>query len=609
MKWLNHISFKYKTILGIAIIESLLLALIYFTSLDALNKTNEQQVKQRAHEATQLIALGIRNGLLTYDIANTEQFIQGLVKEETSLLYVRVKQKNGQTFAFAGNIEQQALTNPIDESLAQAQSDGIYDTRSPITIDRTVIGEVEIGFSVASLSTSIEQASQRIQIIALSEIILSALFSWLLGWWLTRRVKVLHHSVSNIENIQTIQPIEDDARDEIGMVSRAFNHMAANLKQQHAEINQKSLKLASVFHSTPDGVVIINHQGLIDSVNPAFMEILQCGRNFSHFTRDYDELLQALESRLDFTHTESRLWFSQIQNLHDLHQLQGQNHSLVFNKPNYRSLRAHFQVLQDEESGIEAILYLRDQTQLEQVERLKSALLDHAAHEMRTPLTSIMGFSELLSMQNLDEAQRIELARIINQQSHQVVEIINNLLDISKIESEGAHSLFIEEVNINECVQQTLHEFFIPEGRLAPQVHFSDASIRLHTDASQLRQVLINLISNAYKYSSPGDQVSLSVSQQPATDKQNHCIKIQVQDQGIGMSAEQLEQIFDRFWRADQSGAIPGTGLGMSLVKEIIDLLHGHIEIESQIDQGSTFTITLSNHPQSDLLRRNSDAN
>ena len=197
MNFFNNLSFKVKTILGIALIESMLLALIYFTSINSLNETNENQIQSRAVETSNLISLWVADGLLTFDVGNTEAFISNLASGD-SLTYIHVKNESGETFAFAGETIYKDIKAISDTTLESAASDGIYDVVAPVKIDNHQIGSVEIGLPVRELSKYIDEVAYKIKVIAIAEVFLSALFSWFLGWFLTRRLDKLSGAAKDI---------------------------------------------------------------------------------------------------------------------------------------------------------------------------------------------------------------------------------------------------------------------------------------------------------------------------------------------------------------------------------------------------------------------------
>jgi signal transduction histidine kinase len=240
---------------------------------------------------------------------------------------------------------------------------------------------------------------------------------------------------------------------------------------------------------------------------------------------------------------------------------------------------------------VSKILYFRDVTREKELERMKSEFLSTAAHELRTPMASIYGFAEVLLGEEFDVDTRRELLTIIYTQSELMSSILNELLDLARIEARRGKDFVIEEVNLLEVAASTVAGFKVPDQREPPQSVVPVTAFFVNADRSKLRQALSNLISNAYKYSPNGGSVTIRYRKD--MESKPPMIGIEVQDEGIGMTPEQVLRVCERFYRADTSGKIPGTGLGMSIVKEIVEFLHGRIDIKSALHQGTTVTIWL----------------
>jgi len=239
--------------------------------------------------------------------------------------------------------------------------------------------------------------------------------------------------------------------------------------------------------------------------------------------------------------------------------------------------------------AVSLILYFRDITHETEVDRLKSEFLAHAAHELRTPMASIHGFTELLLSREFDEAERRDFLETIFRQSHVMVSIINELLDLARIEARGGKDFTLGALDLEVLLQQLIEGFKTPKGRAPLQRVASGRSLWVHADRSKLTQAISNVISNAYKYSPRGGDVHIDLPQDAAAGR----IGIRVVDHGMGMSSAQLARVCERFYRADASGNIPGTGLGMSIVKEIVELHGGQLDIASTLGNGTTVTIWL----------------
>lgn len=236
-----------------------------------------------------------------------------------------------------------------------------------------------------------------------------------------------------------------------------------------------------------------------------------------------------------------------------------------------------------------AVLYLRDITRESEIERLKSEFLHTAAHELRTPIVSVYGFSELMLRRPASEERRHEMLGIIHRQSSLLISLVDELLDLTRLEQGGARVVARSTHELALLVGTTVQGLSIPGDARPLQVGPLPTQAPLQVDPKLFHRALLNVLTNAYKYSPGGGEITLQVlpgelAGQPAWG-------LRVTDTGIGMNEEQQARIFERFYRADQSGVVPGTGLGMSLVKEILDLHAGRIDIESQLGQGSTVTL------------------
>ena len=249
-------------------------------------------------------------------------------------------------------------------------------------------------------------------------------------------------------------------------------------------------------------------------------------------------------------------------------------------------------------SAVSQILYFRDVTHETEVDHMKSEFLSTAAHELRTPMASIYGFAEVLVTQELDEASRQEFLAIIFKQAELMASILNELLDLARIESRRGKDFVFEATHVQALVDEVVKELKLPKGRHAPALHRPTQPLYVFVDHKKAQQAILNVLSNAYKYSREPDAVSISIEALAAgetTDgrgtRASPMIAIRIVDQGIGMTPEQTRRVGERFYRADTSGKVPGTGLGMSIVKEIVDLHHGAIDIESRLGQGTTVTL------------------
>ncbi len=242
--------------------------------------------------------------------------------------------------------------------------------------------------------------------------------------------------------------------------------------------------------------------------------------------------------------------------------------------------------------SVSEILYIRDVSYEVEVSRIKSEFLSTAAHELRTPMSSIYGYSELLLAREFSPEQQRNIYQIIHKQAILVSEILNELLDLQRIESRRGKDFVFTALDVGQLIKETLTMFKVPEGRAMPNITMPSERCFIRADRSKMIQVVNNVLSNAYKYSPDGGDVAIEVI---GHDEADHArfIGIRIEDHGVGMKPEQLARVFERFYRADSSGTLPGTGLGMSIVKEIVELHHGHVDITSRFGEGTSVTLWL----------------
>jgi PAS domain S-box-containing protein len=223
----------------------------------------------------------------------------------------------------------------------------------------------------------------------------------------------------------------------------------------------------------------------------------------------------------------------------------------------------------------------------EESDRLKSSFLANMSHEIRTPLNSIIGFSELLTDPDLEAETQHEFANLINTNGNQLLSIISDIIDISKIET-GQVEIKTSTININSFMQNIHKEFSFKANQKGIEFKLSipenTENILLETDELKLRQVLVNLAGNALKFTNKGE-VEMGYS------LKNSSVEFFVKDTGIGISAEYHQRIFERFQQVESafSRKYGGNGLGLPISRSLVELLGGNLRVDSEVNKGSTF--------------------
>jgi PAS domain S-box-containing protein len=354
-------------------------------------------------------------------------------------------------------------------------------------------------------------------------------------------------------------------------------------KAAQALVSEHSAQLHAIFDLSPDGFVSFDDACRVKYVSPAFYSMTGLceadvmGLDEATFAQRLDALCLPEARFPGMARLRAPMQTDAGKPLRQVIELAG-------------SARAGRCVLtvalrESKAQRVSQILYLRNITHETEVDRLKSEFLSTAAHELRSPMASIYGFSEVLLTQKVNAVDRKEFMGIIHRQAELMVSILNELLDLARIEARRGKDFVIEAVAVQSLVADVVGSFKLSMGRTPPTMNVPAAPLLVQADKKKAMQAILNVLSNAYKYSAPTGPVNISIAQH------NNNVAIRIADQGIGMTAEQTQRVGERFYRADASGKVPGTGLGMSIVSEIMTLHQGCVNIDSMPGRGTTVTL------------------
>jgi PAS domain S-box-containing protein len=360
-------------------------------------------------------------------------------------------------------------------------------------------------------------------------------------------------------------------------------------------------KLQLVIEQSPNSVVITNKDGIIEYVNPQFEKVT----GFSS-AEALGQNPRILGSGLTPPETYKEMW----DNLAQGKIWQGEFANRKKNGEIYYE-NVIIAPLKDEHDTITHYVALKENiTELKKARELaeasnkaKSQFLSRMSHELRTPLNAINGFSKLLidSRNNPLTPRQMEQALQINTAGHYLLALINEILDLARIES-GKLALTIENIQPIECITSCLALVESQAINNKVSIHVDDSVQKLpplKADQTRLKQIMLNLLSNAVKYNRPGGTVTVTAA------VENQMATIQVIDTGIGIAPEKQQDIFVPFTRLGQDNTpIEGTGIGMTITKQLIELLHGAIGFTSVPGVGSTFRITLPLAGREDMTEK-----
>lgn len=421
-------------------------------------------------------------------------------------------------------------------------------------------------------------------------LVVSLAISGVVGWFgsllIVRPVREISDASKALVRGDFSSKLDIFSDDEIGDISRSLNDLSISIQSRISEVLSSRLRLEAVFFSMIEGVMIIDGHGSIMLMNQTLKDFLKVERD--------PQGLNPLEV---------------IRNI-EIHEMvdkvvrqQGgpQSRELKVFMPAERVLRVHATPVLREGVIDGAVMTFHDITDLRQLEKVRQDFVANVSHELRTPISTIKGYAETLLSGALDDkAHAREFLSIIYQDADRLAKLINDLLDLSKIESETM-VLRPRPIFLRQAVQRVLDALKNQAGEKDIKIHvdLSKDLSPVFVDDNSLVQILLNLIENAIKYNHPKGNVFISARDQEAT------VEVKIADGGLGIPERDIRRIFERFYRVDKahSRKIGGTGLGLSIVKHLIQSNGGSIRVESAVGHGTDVYITLPKKLEGEIQR------
>ncbi|MFM2590005.1 ATP-binding protein [Vibrio sp. TBV020] len=461
---------RSKTVIGIALIEIVVLMILVFSAMRFLSDSNEKQLIQRANSSAIMFAHAAKDAVLSTDLATLDDLVNEFMTLE-DVAYVRVL-RDGKELACAGDksLLERSMSN--DTSLNDA-NDGIFDLRTPIENGGKEYAYVDIGFETGPIKAMLAQAQKSIVGIATMEVLLVAIFSFILGTYLTRGLTRLTSAVNTVGQSGPGFQLNNHSKDELGEVTKAFDDMSAKLE------------------------------------------------------KDYQDLTAAREGA-------------------------------------------------------------------EQASDSKSRFLASMSHEIRTPMNGVLGILNILEETELTNEQR-KLVSTATESGHFLLSVINDILDFTRMES---NTLILEHkaFDFRHCVESVVDSFTPSATSQNLILHcYIEGSVpsKVNGDENRVKQILLNLIGNAIKFTHEGS-VTIKVCSNSLDDNKAQ-ITVEIQDTGIGISQNAINYLFDEFTMVDQtySRSKEGSGLGLAICRRLCNLMDGEVRVKSEPNVGSTFTFDI----------------
>lgn len=496
----------------------------------------------------------------------------------------------------------------------QTPNGQVTDVFVPLRHEGQYLGVLAVGINpnptIVASSNLTRDVTIAVFITIWAMVILGNVFNALM---ITRPIKELLVGVKNIAAKNFKQRIDLPLRGELGELIYSFNLMAEKLEnyeeQNIEELTSGKAKLETLVSTIADGAILIDPNMHIILVNPTAKSIFGWGENAIG-----DNVLHCLPSELTTKLTkplykmiERKIEPQVIEPEDGVPLLESESHfpdrdefRITLNKPLPRTIRVLLsRVVDGGSEDIKGIaMTVQDITREVELNEAKSQFISNVSHELRTPLFNIKSFIETLSEygEDLTHVQRKEFLDTANHETDRLTRLVNDVLDLSRLESSRAYNL--SEVDLSQPIEQTLRTC---------QLNAKDKGIELYQELESdlppvmgnydlLLQVLTNLVGNSLKFTNAGGKVTVRAYKTPAEYNTvgYSAVRIEVADTGIGISAEDKEAIFERFFRVENRvHTLEGTGLGLSIVRNIIEKHNSRVYIDSEVSVGTTFWFEL----------------
>lgn len=409
----------------------------------------------------------------------------------------------------------------------------------------------------------------------------AALVSYRVAAGLTKPLEHITEVANRISGLDYDARVDLARSDEIGQLGHAINGMADSLQQQLKQIHDNDELIQGVLANMTGGLVMVDNTEHVVLINRAAEQILHTnkeqilGKTYLALKRNF-EFMKFVEGAV--AHKE---YVREERHVYDPEELILQFDSVP--------------MFDDDDSYRGMLFLMQDVTEIRRLEAMRSEFVANVSHELKTPIAAVKGFAETLLAGGVnDEETKRSFLQIIHDEGDRLNRLIGDILELSKIESKRA-PLEFSPVDLKELFH-SIYEVFLPAAsKKSIQMHQGiNEHLYIEGDEDRLRQIFMNLLSNAISYTSEGGRVKVE-AEILNKDHEDEKIRIIVSDTGMGIPKKDIPRIFERFYRVDKarSRSSGGTGLGLSIVKHLIELHNGTIRVESKVGEGSSFIVDL----------------
>jgi len=603
-------SLRLKLILASVAVEVIMLTLLLGNSLRIINNTIQEQTALYVESINPLLVVSLSEYVFTRDYATLIVVLDKLVKAPmSSFTYIAVFDDQNQVYARTGRIPDSLQT--LYESRKSRLDSSILHESTPLFLADQNVGKVYYGLDISAFITSRENILQQGVLIAVVEILLTALLLSLVGYYLTRHLYELLTGIRKVTQGQYDKDISIASEDEVGQLAAGYNMMIQAVRDRVDALTDEKQRLQITLESIADAVITTNKSGKIDYINPV-AETLTCWSN-----RDGVGVPLSTVYKIHNGGTGKAIENHVEECLHNSAVLHSGPHAILVTREGTElAIEDTVAPIQDHnKETIGVILVFRDIT--ERIAR-KKELLQHrynleklvsrrtqeletindelesfsysVSHDLRAPLRSIDGFSRALQedcTDQINEQGKDFLSRIRNS-VQRMGALIDDLLMLSRTTRRAFTPVM---VNISELAEKIMGQLHVSKPEREVEVEIK-SGLEMYADPGLIETVLENLLGNAWKYTGKQEHARIELGQ----IVQNGEVAIYVRDNGVGFDMRYVGKLFGAFQRLHSTDEFPGTGIGLATVERIINRHGGRVWVESAVNKGATFYFYLPEH-------------